>query len=545
MSRRIWFVVCAAAGVLLVAGGLLIPAHLRAVEGAVLEIAGKKSAALIPEGVQTTSPGIARLLLEAAQKENVPDRDRLVARVATLTTQEPAMPRISPAAKQLQPGPEPFTEFAVQIEHREQLLELLSASARPEVQALLRFRARTNLVLFPPSSSAGGQAFDTSIAIAGALLEDGRTTSTLGGEVNQLAIEAARGGDSGRLETALLDFMSLGQRFNYGQLQAFVGGIRDVATLDRMTELVRRSDDRLPVLFAAVHLSGDPAGVADYLMHFSKTGLADLGASLRYGHGGVDELLRRDQRLHQSRLGPPLAGEYALLRPRVALMVKWLLYLAGGFLLAAAMHFARAVPRLERPLQVRGFHVAREFLFALGFLAVVLLVSEPFLAEESQKVQMPFRLRLPMVGDAVRPGTLAASPASFMNQSLLTLLLFFVLQALIYTACVVKLAEIRRQNIPARVKLRLLENEEHLFDAGLYLGFCGTIISLILVSLGVVKPSLMAAYSSTSFGIIFVSAFKIFNLRPVRRRLLLEAESMPPVPSAPVPPSVETRTQAS
>ena len=34
----------------------------------------------------------------------------------------------------------------------------------------------------------------------------------------------------------------------------------------------------------------------------------------------------------------------------------------------------------------------------------------------------------------------------------------------------------------------------------------------------------MAAYSSTSFGIIFVSIFKIFNLRPVRRRLLLQAE---------------------
>ena len=84
--------------------------------------------------------------------------------------------------------------------------------------------------------------------------------------------------------------------------------------------------------------------------------------------------------------------------------------------------------------------------------------------------------------------------------ALLTLLLFFVLQALLYTACLFKLAEIRRQKIPTRMKLRLLENEEHLFDAGLYLGFAGTIISLILVSLNFIQPSLMAAYSSTSFG---------------------------------------------
>jgi hypothetical protein len=41
----------------------------------------------------------------------------------------------------------------------------------------------------------------------------------------------------------------------------------------------------------------------------------------------------------------------------------------------------------------------------------------------------------------------------------------------------------------------------------------------------VIKPSLMAAYSSTSFGIIFVSVFKIFHLRPERRKLLLEAET--------------------
>ena len=102
--------------------------------------------------------------------------------------------------------------------------------------------------------------------------------------------------------------------------------------------------------------------------------------------------------------------------------------------------------------------------------------------------------------------------------------MFFVLQALIYISCLLKLAEIRRQPLSPRMKLRLLENEDHLFDAGLYLGFVGTIISLIIASLGLIKFSLMAAYSSTSFGIIFVVIFKIFHLRPARRKLLMEAE---------------------
>jgi hypothetical protein len=110
------------------------------------------------------------------------------------------------------------------------------------------------------------------------------------------------------------------------------------------------------------------------------------------------------------------------------------------------------------------------------------------------------------------------------TNSLFTLALFFVLQALIYSACLAKLKEIQRQNVPARVRLKLLENEEHLFDGGLYLGFAGTIVCLIL-AMGVIQQSLMAAYSSTSFGILFVFIFKVFNLRPVRRRLLMQAEA--------------------
>ena len=44
----------------------------------------------------------------------------------------------------------------------------------------------------------------------------------------------------------------------------------------------------------------------------------------------------------------------------------------------------------------------------------------------------------------------------------------------------------------------------------------------------------MAAYSSTSFGIIFVSVFKIFHLRPLRRNLLLEAEAASAEPLPPL-----------
>jgi hypothetical protein len=92
--------------------------------------------------------------------------------------------------------------------------------------------------------------------------------------------------------------------------------------------------------------------------------------------------------------------------------------------------------------------------------------------------------------------------------------------------CLTKIAEIRKQNLAPRMKLRLLENEDHLFDAGLYVGFVGTVISLILMSIGIVRgPSAMMAYASTSFGIIFVSVLKIFHIRPMRRKLIIESEA--------------------
>ena len=488
------------------------------------------------------------MISQAAQSERVPYRQELALATADAAREYPGWlswgggdPRLENlfGAPSASTSVEPLTEWMVRSANRAKVLERLQDSRQAAVQLLLRARSLTNTVIFSPSESSSGQALDISLAITGLLLEERKLTTSLSNAVLTLAVQSDRG--SQRFEQLLLDMMSLGQRFNWGQLTVFLDRIDDAETLRLQTDLARRAGAKLPVLFSAVCLSGKPAEVARYLTTYSQSGLDDLGATLSAGSGGLNELLRRNQRWHFSSFREKIAAaaplhavsslavDYSWRQPWLALGLKCVLYLLSGFLIAVAMHFARpAVSQLERPLQVRGFHMAREILFALGFLAVVLLLSEPFLSQESQKVEIPFRLRLPMGGDAVQAGNIGAK-TSFMNQmSLLTLVLFFVLQALIYTACLVKLAEIRRQKVPPRIKLKLLENEDHLFDAGLYLGFVGTIISLILVSLGVIKPSLMAAYSSTSFGIIFVSFFKIFHLRPVRRRLLLEAESMAP-----------------
>jgi len=171
--------------------------------------------------------------------------------------------------------------------------------------------------------------------------------------------------------------------------------------------------------------------VAGYLARFSQTGLKDLGAGLHYGAGGVGELAQRGQRFYHpdwerratafGSVGSFFDGaaDYGFQQPQLALVTKWLAYLLSGFLLAAAMHFARpAVTPLERPLQVRGFHLIREFLFSLGFLLVVLLLSEPFLAQESQKGGFSFRL-MPLMTSGVVPAGMAGIQQTIMNPIIL------------------------------------------------------------------------------------------------------------------------------
>jgi hypothetical protein len=553
-GRWLCFAACVAGAGLLLLCGWLVPGHLRAVDLAVLKQAGAGTPPLIDRGLARAEEGqraSAELFLQAAQKENLQGIDRL-----SLALRQPIAPapRLSQIETLLNNGAadpsgasSPVTETVLRLANRDRILAFLQATPSLAARALLRSRDLTNTVLFPSSTSAAGQAFDAALAVCALLLEENCLSPGLREAILDRAVTAQGGGNPEPLEEVLMDIMSLGQRLNWLQLAAFVHNISDPGTLSLLASQVRNAGPQLPLLFVAVDFSQQPAAVAGYIGRFNQQGLSDLGASLRFGAGALEELLRRNQLIYDSNARGRVAAaapfsyffraatDYALRAPWIALTVKWFFYLSAGYLLAASLHVVRTVPVLEEPLQVRGLHVFREMLFASGFLVVVLLLSEPFLAQDSQKVEFPLRLRLPGVGGVAAVAASGAKTKLMNTPSLLTLLLFFVLQGLIYVVCLVKLAEIRRQNVPSRVRLKLLENEDHLFDAGLYLGFCGTIVSLILVSLGVIQPSLMAAYSSTSFGIIFVSIFKIFHLRPVRRQLVLQSEADSLAAEAPTP----------
>jgi hypothetical protein len=59
----------------------------------------------------------------------------------------------------------------------------------------------------------------------------------------------------------------------------------------------------------------------------------------------------------------------------------------------------------------------------------------------------------------------------------------------------------------------------------------GTAAALVLQVLGVIEPNLLAAYSSNLFGIICVAIVKIRHVRGFKRRLILEGQLPPAVPT--------------
>ena len=119
--------------------------------------------------------------------------------------------------------------------------------------------------------------------------------------------------------------------------------------------------------------------------------------------------------------------------------------------------------------------------------------------------------------------------------TLLTIGIFAVLQLAVYIVCLRKLSELSRLPDPPLVRLRLLENEENLFDAGLYVGIGGTAAALVMQVLQVVEANLLAAYSSNLMGIICVALVKIGHVRSVKRQLILQSQDAAVAPAIAAP----------
>lgn len=533
------------AGIGLVVLAWLLPVNLKSLTPAMLSAAGQGTTSVSGLGQQLVDAekiGPATLVLAAARQVGDPGAAALERSVTGLAVQQADVvawggwdPFLEPLLRlRRDPAPAdstPVLNFMLPAAARATLRDYLANTRSLGVQALLALRGVPDTGRFVPAVEPGGQPLDAMILLGALLYQGEQFSAPLQLELRQLAEQAADTGRLGELEPFFIDLLSLSQRLDWVQLGELLRRTEDSGTVGEYAHLARVASDQLAVLYAAALFSGSADRVAEYLIRFGKTGAEDLQFALGRGQGAVRQLVQRQVSVNRER-GPVLAdaADFALLHPRATLALKYLGYLLGAFLVLRGLD-RRLFPRDEAP-SLRRPHMQNAVL-ALFCAGLLVLATEPYLLKAAPLSEYRFKIVMPLLANsAIPPPPAAAIATPAMNTSTVVSIGFFALmQVAIYIVCLRKLAEIQRQELPPLLKLRLVENEDNLFDSGLYLGMMGTAAALVMQVLGLIDPNLLAAYSSNLFGLVCVALVKIRHVRGCKRQLIMEAEAAVPVAS--------------
>ena len=523
-----------------------MPTGLRGLDPAVLAEAGKGTPLFHQAGqrwLDADKPGTA-ILFENAK-----------ARLHTEEDVVPILPVQIPSADpvlHLWGGPDPFLEqiFAryqppsslahppilpllIPRQARRELGTFLENSRNPAVIAVLANRQVKETQQFMPVDSSAGQPLEATLYLTALLLQGNHLSQEIAADLRRLADQANADQQLGPAEAIYLDLLALGSRLQWQALADLAPLLADRATLRRTAHLARVLQGDWTVFVAASLWSRNPGEISHYLVEHGAAGMNTLKRTLPQGEGALHLLLARQTPIHapawRSHLPPEvpiLVAHLFLHSPGLASSLKVGALFLGCLGLFLAFHFLQPSsahnPNLGRPLSLT---LLQSSLLASVFSVTFILFSEPLLPHDGQTSE--FRFQFPISFASFGP-ELPSDPKLDINMDQVTLIslgAFFGLQLIMYIICWIKIHEIRGQPLASNLKLKLLENEDHLFDSGLYLGLAGTVGALIFLALGVIGPSLMAAYASTLFGIVFVALFKIFHLRPYRRRLIIESQA--------------------
>jgi hypothetical protein len=400
----------------------------------------------------------------------------------------------------------------------------LAKSGSEGVQSVVRLRDLTGTGRFVPATRPGGQPLDALILLTGLLYQGGHFSAPLQRELRGLADAALAQKEFGELEGWFINLLSLGRRLDWAQLAELVRRTDSVRTLGEYAHLARVAPDHLPLIYAAALFSDSADRVAAYLIEFGKAGMEDLRTALTHGQGAVRQLLLRRVPINRS-ASPTLgaAAELALTHPQLFLALKYLAVIAGVWLVLRGLDrwIVGPAPGGSGTLVLGG---ARAGALSILFAAIVLVVSEPFLIHAAPASE--FQLRRPVLVLAnILPASDSQPASSTMEPTnIVSIAVFAALQVAVYLLCLSKIREIARQDAPPLVKLRLMENEENLFDLGLYVGIGGTAAAMVLITLGLANANLIAAFSSNLFGITCVALVKILHVRPFRSQLILQGQ---------------------
>ena len=548
-GQPVWLIV---AGAALVAAGWLLPVQVKSLSPLLLREAGAGTPGLVDLGQRlrtSDKPGPAALVRDAAVHLALPGADRLAAALVADAAQQPDLvpwggtdpyleqvfplktsaASADPAADAARPpASTPAIQQFLPAHARETVRAFLAHSRTPAVRLLLDCARIDHTRRFVPALRAGGQPLDAMILMTALLHQGNWFSEPLARDLRTRAEEAQRRGDLEPLEDFFFDLLVLSRRLDWVQLGEWLRTCPDVGTVASFAHLARVAPETLPVLYAASLQSRAPDGVVRYAMEYGKGGVAGLETALRAGEGAVQQLVLRQVPVNPD---SPLAAEtfasLSLRHPNLMTLVKYLCFFAGIWFVFRALDRALAGP--VRSAASRTLLHAKSGVMAVVFSGVLFVLSEPFLLRGNPPPDYAVRVTVPALSvlGQLKAGPSAATAVDL--STIVTILFFGTVQIFVYWICLLKMREIDRQAIPSLLKLRLMENEENLFDSGLYVGIAGTATALVLQVLGVIAPNLLAAYSSNLFGITCVALVKIRHVRPYKKKLILESQNVVPV----------------
>jgi hypothetical protein len=517
----------------------LVPVNLKSISPALLREAGSGTPTLGAYGrdlVDVEKIGPAALVLAAAKATNDPRAPALASALEQFAARQPGLmawggwdpfldPLFNLRSDSGKRGSTPVLTFFNTERARTTLRNYLSKSGSEGVQSLLKLRELTATGRFVPAMRPGGQPLDALILLTSLLYQGGHLSPSLQRELRAMANVSLQKKELGDLEPIFITLLSLGRRLDWGQLAELTRRTDSTKTLSEYAHLARVAPDQLPLIYAAALFSDSADRVAAYLIEFGKNGLADLTLALGYGRGAVQQLMLRQVPVNRAGTsGFGGAAEFALVHPQLALAFKYLGYLIGVWLVLRGLDRWLVAPGDIEGLPPIVGHMKGGVL-SLLFAVLLIVVSEPFLLKAAPPSE--FRFRLPVIVSVANAPFSPQSEKTINTMDTSTILsigIFAALQIAMYFACLLKIREVSQQPLPALVKLRLMENEENLFDGGLYVGIGGTATALVLQVLGVIEPNLLAAYSSNLFGITCVALVKILHVRAYKRQLILEGK---------------------
>lgn len=532
-------------GVGLLTVAWLLPVNVKSLNTALLREAGRDTlpvSGFARSLLDRDKPGPAALALEAALAVNDPGAPAVKVVFEDYAQRHPDMmpwggwdaalePLLQGDGRAAERASKPVLAFMARQQPRDNLRRYLGVSRLPGVQTLMKTAELTGTTRFVPARRPGGQPLDAVILLTAYLWQSEHLSPTLQREVRGLAETAVSSGHLGALEDFYLDILTLGKRLDWTQLSELLSTATSTGTVGQFAHLARVAPEHLAVSYTAALMTRSADAVARYLIAYGQPGADSLRLALANGEGAVRQLVERQAPVSTA-AGPEFefGASFALRNPDLALLLKYAAFLGGIFLLIRAVD-ARLFTSIEHALR-GAFPRMGGGVLALILTFIFFVFSEPYLLKAAAPSEYQIKLAIPVLG-AAAPADAAPPPVTAMqNSTVLSVVIFAVLQVIMYVICLLKISDIDRQPISPALKLRLAENEENLFDGGLYIGIAGTAAALVLQVMQVIEANLLAAYSSNLFGIVCVALVKIRHVRPYKRKLILEAQG--PVVAAPV-----------